>query len=83
MKIKVGSIVKWTSQSGGHVTKKLGKVVAIVPVEGSPYSQMPDGFRDNSYSGYGIPRDHVSYLVQVGKSKRLYWPLVKNLEVVK
>lgn len=32
--------------------------------------------------GLFFGRDHESYLIQVGKSKRLYWPLVKHLKPV-
>ena len=30
IKPKLGDVVKWTSQSGGHVTTKQGKVIAVL-----------------------------------------------------
>lgn len=77
-KFQVGDTVTWTSQAGGKSKTKTGKIVRIVPVNTRPYDVMPEGYwvRAALY----LHRPHESYLIQVGKSKRLYWPLVKYLE---
>ena len=79
-KFQIGDTVIWTSQAGGKSKTKTGEVIAIVPkLQRMGYS-IPDGFR---FNGWDVAtRSHESYLVQVGKSKRLYWPLVKYLEKV-
>lgn len=75
---QIGDTVTWTSQAGGKSKTKTGEVIAIVPkLQRMGYS-IPDGFRFNGWDG--ATRSHESYLVQVGKSKRLYWPLVKHLK---
>ena len=78
---QVGDTVTWTSQAGGKSKTKTGKVVIIVPA-GKLLGEIPlGGFRFRHLTLFSS-RDHESYLVQVGKSRRLYWPLVKNLKRV-
>jgi len=80
-KFQIGDTVTWTSQAGGNAKTKTGKVVGVIPANIPARNRIPDGFPE--YQGR-IPiftsRNHESYLIQVGKSKRLYWPLVKYLE---
>jgi len=76
----VGIQVEWTSQSAGVTKTKRGVIVAVVPPNQDAESCLPAGTKSNSIS-YGVPRDHESYLVQVGGSARLYWPRVKGLEI--
>ena len=75
---QVGDTVTWTSQAGGKSKTKTGKVAAIVRANESWRLFIPDGFKLKTDSF--LMRDHESYLIQVGKSKRLYWPMVKYLE---
>lgn len=83
VKFQVGDTVTWTSQAGGKSKTKTGKVVMTIPA-GMMLSEILGGFwatwtiKDNLLR----ERNHESYLIQVGKSKRLYWPLVKYLEKV-
>ena len=74
---KVGDCVYWGSASGGSYTRKVGVVVAVVEAGETPVP--PDGLKCNSAAGYGLPRDHRSYLVRVGNKKGCYWPRVKHL----
>lgn len=83
MKSYEGDRVKWTSQSGGYVKEKEGHVVAVVPSQTRAERCLPEGFFCNSKSGYGQSRDHESYLVRVGNSKKLYWPIVRYLRRIK
>jgi len=82
-KFQIGDTVTWTSQAGGNAKTKTGKVIMTVPA-GMMLSEVLGGFwakwtiKDNLLRG----RDHESYLIQVGKSRRLYWPLVKYLKKV-
>lgn len=78
---KVGDKVRWVSQSAGNETMKRGIVVAQVPPQAKPDDYIPDGMRRNSSSGYGKPRDHVTYLIKVhGKGGMVYWPRVHVLQ---
>jgi hypothetical protein len=70
---EVGDEVEWTSQSGGHVKTKRGKVFEVVPPSNRPVT---------SYKSFGSPRRHVSYTVRVPGGK-LYWPLVKGLRLAR
>jgi len=81
--MKKGDMVEWTSQAGGYTKTKRGKIVAVVARGQYPINCIPNDtypftqtFRDS------IPRYHKSYLVQVGKRSKLYWPLVKNLKKI-
>lgn len=83
----VGDRVSWKSQAGGHWKTKTGTVVEVVPAFKIP--------RDKNF---GSNRRHESYIVEVTypavrstsavkkvtqrKSER-YWPLVRNLRLVK
>lgn len=80
-KFQPGDTVAWTSQAGGKSKEKTGKVVAVVPANQSPRLFAPTGLRLKTDAL--MMRNHESYLIQVGKSKRLYWPLVKYLELAK
>lgn len=76
----VGDAVQWASQSAGTETVKKGVIVAVVPPEAKPDDYIPDGMRKNSTSGYGKPRNHTTYLIQVqGKGSMVYWPRVHVL----
>lgn len=81
--MKIGDRVEWESQSSSFTTVKRGSIVAIVPVGAQADKCLPAGFRCNSTSGYGLSRDHESYLIQVdGKGRSLYWPRVKYLRLI-
>jgi len=69
--IRIGDTVTWTSQSQGSVKTKTGTVVAVVPPKEDPMSLLPQGMKLDSW---GLSRPRESYLVQVGKQTRLYWP---------
>lgn len=80
MTFQVGDKVKWISSN----VRKIGEVVAIVPVGGSPRSV---GFP--KAGGGGSERDHVTYIVRGRKrsydnqpygSTAVYWPVVSLLE---
>ena len=73
----VGDWVFWHSASAGSLTRKVGCVVAVVEAGETPVP--PDGLKCNSAAGYGMPRDHRSYLVRVGDRRGCYWPRVKHL----
>ena len=75
---KVGDWVLWHSASAGSLTRKVGCVVAVVEAGETPAP--PDGLECNSAAGYGMPRDHRSYLVRVGNKKGCYWPRVKHVQ---
>lgn len=84
-KFQVGDTVTWTSQAGGNAKMKTGKVVYVIPARYSMHAfsrQFLDckSYTTNHLNGTG--RDYESYLIQVGKSKRLYWPLVKYLKPI-
>jgi len=59
-------------------------VVFIVPANIGLRQIVSRDSREYSVDHLGLffGRDHESYLIQVGKSKRLYWPLVKHLKPV-
>lgn len=73
----VGDRVSWESQAGGYSKKKIGTVVEVVPA--SHFPQM--------MGGVGGLRHHESYVVSVIHSPTTkperYWPLVRNLRLVK
>lgn len=77
---QIGDTVTWTSQAGGNAKTKTGKVKEVIPALNNPEGWLDPGF--TVHRGGVAVRDHESYLIQVGKSKRLYWPLVKHLERV-
>jgi hypothetical protein len=81
MKFKIGNMVEWMSQSHGSWVAKMGMIVAIVPAYKRVGDHTPDVFTSPFSSG--CPRDHESYLVQVGNRKLLYWPRVSVLKLVK
>jgi len=80
--MKIGDKVRWKSQSQSYCSEKTGDIVAVVPTGTTPV--IPKGFRCNSSCGYGMARNHESYLVKVdGKGNRLYWPIVSKLKLAK
>jgi hypothetical protein len=87
-RFRMGQIVVWDSQAGGHATTKVGRVVGRVPANTNPideYRRVVKKFNPaDDKIALTAARDHVSYLVLVdqgeGRRPRLYWPLVKNLE---
>jgi len=87
MNLQIGDYVTWTSQSAGTTKTKAGSVVAIVPVGANPDTVIAgDLWADHRYRGfayvwtgsYGLPRNHESYLIAVGR--KLYWPRVSLLQ---
>lgn len=62
-----GSMVEWTSTGRGIVTKRRGKVVAVIAPGARPTGRYLKRLRDP-----GQARTTVSYLVVQGKT--LYWP---------
>ena len=83
-KFKPGDPVTWTSQAGGESKTKQG-IVLIVVLAGR---NLKEAITDEQWREFTYPysfssrRPHESYLIQVGKSKRLYWPPVKYLKLV-
>jgi hypothetical protein len=85
---KIGKQVTWTSQAGGYINTKIGKIVAIIR-PGYTFLDVEKELRKKtdfkSAYGGGGPRDHESYAVLVphdgpGNGKpTLYWPQVKLL----
>ncbi len=78
--LHVGDDVIWTSQAGGRSKQKIGVVVKVVPPNTHPRDVLVGS--DFSVDAGSLGRDHESYLVQVGRHKRLYWPLVSKLNKV-
>lgn len=78
---QIGDTVTWTSQAGGKSKTKKGIVLYVIPPAIVPKNHVTAGGWNWKRVGVTF-RDHESYLIQVGKSKRLYWPLVKYLEKV-
>jgi hypothetical protein len=77
MTFSVGDLVTWDSQSAGYLKKKSGIVVAVVPPRQRVNDCIPCGFVLKSVPG--MPRQHESYLIRIGRSTRLYWPRVALL----
>ena len=77
---RIADAVCWGSASGGSYKRKVGFVVAVVEAGENPVP--PEGLECNSAAGYGLPRNHRSYLVRVGNKKGCYWPRVKHLRRV-
>jgi len=87
MKFKLNQRVAWVSESRGTRKEKHGRILRIVPPNQSPLG----GVAEETYAwqyrlpggGFGLPRNHESYLVEVREGKRkpkLYWPVVARLE---
>jgi hypothetical protein len=77
--VKVNDKFRWESQAGGYRKSKVGCVVAVVPADVAPWHCVPEGMH---LDGPGMARNHESYLVQVGTSKKLYWPRLSALRQV-
>jgi hypothetical protein len=87
MKFKLGSKVAWSSQSAGTLKEKHGEIFRIVqpgqPPLGGAEFVLTAGVYSLPGGGFGLPRNHESYLVEVREGKRkpkLYWPRVSALE---
>ena len=80
--MKKGDRVTWTSQSRGSRTVKFGRIVAVVPPKMPAWRFAPAGFRSGSPLGFGMVRNHETYLIKVdGKGRGLYWPRVTHLKL--
>ncbi len=86
MIFRVDDEVEWTSQAGGCAKTKRGKVVCVVRAGASPKAALSFGLhvplevaQSSLPRTVGAARDHDSYLIQVGRQRRLWWPAVKNL----
>lgn len=81
---KVGDVVHWTSQSGGHTVTKQGVVSAVLPA-GKPlasetaYIQPKGASLARLGTSPMATRDHASYIIRVRHST-YYWPQVKHLK---
>jgi hypothetical protein len=75
---RVGDSVSWRSQAGGYWKEKVGVVVFVVPAGVPPHHVLRSS--DDFHGDFALGgRDHETYLVQIGKSKNLYWPRVSAL----
>ena len=87
--MKVGSAVKWKSQSRGYKTVKTGDVLAVVPAGKTGADVFVQRKLNRKYSGSplgaGKARAEKSYLVAVAPKKgslakpRVYWPVAEKL----
>jgi hypothetical protein len=77
----IGDKVEWASQSQGYSKQKCGYIVAVVIPGESPNMAINLQLRGYSQNlrNPGLPRDHESYVVQVGT--KLYWPRVSQLRM--
>lgn len=75
--LSIGTAVKWRSQANGGVKEKVGIIVDVLPAGARPSRELFPSL--HKHSGCGFGRDHVSYVVMVGK--RIYWPRAAALEV--
>ena len=85
MDFKIKDKVQWTSQSHGTEKTKVGVIVAVVMADTAlRHLPLPDGMclPRGTVMVASQSRNHVSYLVQVGRQKHLYWPRVTNLRRV-
>jgi len=82
-KFKPGDAVTWTSQAGGKSKTKQGivKIIVAPGVQLLKALEKDEGDFNVRDEVKKASRSHESYLIQVGKSKRLYWPLVKYLKL--
>ena len=71
--------VHWSSRGGRSYATKEGVIELVVAAGQSLPRELA-----KEADAYGLPRDHESYLVRVGKSDKrkgkLYWPQVKDLK---
>ena len=65
-----GTEVTWTPRAGSHAKTKTGLVIEVVPPLQRPVNKVDPS---------ALLRDHVSYVVLVGK--KLYWPRVSTLRL--
>ena len=82
--LRVGDVVEWDSQSHGHVTRKRGTIIAVVPPHIEPVRCLPAGYKPVDGAGFGMYRDHESYLVAkpLVARKLAYWPRAYMLRLV-
>lgn len=78
-KFPLNAQVHWSSRGGSTVKAKEGVVEHIIPAG----EHIPQALAKEA-DAYGLPRDHESYVVRVGKTDKrkgkLYWPQVKDLK---
>lgn len=74
--------VTWDSQSGGFKKQKLGKIIIVVPANEDLHDYLPTDYLPIGSDGFGLPRNHETYLVQIDNSKRLYWPRASALSKI-
>jgi hypothetical protein len=80
-KFNIGDTVVWTSTALGHTRTKSGKIVDVIPAGVHPTNgEENKTLFQNKTIHLVCARLHESYLVQVAKRHRLYWPLVSKLE---
>lgn len=89
-RFRLGQMVEWESAAAGSRTRKVGKVVLVVPARVAPefawrHSDLGmDEWRSsrNKFGG-GAPRDHETYVVRVERGGRAlpkyYWPNARKL----
>lgn len=70
---KVGETVAFTFEASGKSFTKEGIVMSVVPA-----GVDPQFYKHGAKQG--CPRDHISYLVRIKGTLRLYWPLTKDLK---
>ncbi|RQS39757.1 hypothetical protein [Burkholderia sp. Bp8990] len=79
-KFKVGQRVEWTSSN----KTKVGEIVAVVPAGADLHNHAYPAFQ----YGYGMPREHESYIVRTYANEakqtgqKHYWPVVSLLKIV-
>jgi hypothetical protein len=72
---RVGDAACWTSEANGTSKTKTGVIQEIIPAGRLPSEHLyPELYRG---AKIGRARDHVSYVVKVGK--RAYWPRARFL----
>lgn len=78
---KLGDQVEWTSRGGARTKAKAGTIEVVIPA-----GQHLESEQAKEADAYGLPRDHESYLVRVGRTAnrkgKLYWPRVGDLDLV-
>lgn len=89
MEFKIGDMVKWRSQAGGHWTEKRGKIVYTLQPHQNPISVWHNDFiaHRRMFDGLRPPNTNgLSYLVSVSdgddRVPKLYMPRPASLELV-
>ncbi len=87
---QLGDMVEWTSQAAGRTKIKVGKIIAVIAPNETPFLmsayqksyKLPNGLEISYWKtnyGGGLPRNFESYVVEVGNGKAYYWPRVSGL----